>query len=56
MFVFVCGFVHLSAVAPKGQKRASETLGLELQVIVSHLIQVLQAALGYQEVGRSLKQ
>lgn len=38
----VCGYVHVRAGAPEGWKEVSDTLEMKLQVIVSHLIWVLE--------------
>lgn len=38
LHVCVCGYVHLGADAPGGQKRVSDLQKLELEVVVSVLI------------------
>ena len=41
--MYACGLVQVSAGAPGGQERASESLELKLQAVVSHLPWVLEA-------------
>jgi hypothetical protein len=41
MYISMCGYAHMSAVARSSQKRASEFLELELKMIASHLTWVL---------------
>lgn len=41
MPVYLCGYMHMSAVAYGGQKRALDSLVLERHVIVSHLMWAL---------------
>lgn len=41
MYVSVCRNMHVSADIHKGQKRALYPLGLELQLVLSHLMWVL---------------
>lgn len=37
-FNYVCWFVHVGTGARRGQKRASDSLGLELKAVVCHLV------------------
>lgn len=38
MYVALSGYLYMSVDAYKGQERTSESLELELQMVVSHLI------------------
>jgi hypothetical protein len=45
----VLGYMHTSADAPGGQQRASDSLGLSLQMVMSHPKWLLGAKLSFPE-------
>lgn len=57
MYVCLCGYIngHEHAGAPRGWKKASDPLGLELQVVLSYLTWMLGAELWTSERSASIR-